>query len=232
MMENTNRVQQGASEVGPLLVIIIFGVFVIYDNEMYFMQPLSTAREVNSAQCKERLRVHNDQHMLGYSLLQVLTQQQTHEKQQQNIVPNIVTSSRLELVENQAAEIVNVNESHIGNTIPGILDNVLNPEEKTSIFNTSSDTVNKLLRGLSSTSESDSIRKLSEETASVLPSFAKALGQSSQPLTDGLSFHQLEDKNSDASGIHLIQSQIGFIYKLQSTPMLTISATTKCYEFC
>ena len=196
----TNRVQQGASAASLLLLIIIFGVFVIYDNEMYFMQPLSTAKEVNSTQCKERLRVHNDQHMLGYSLLQVLTQQ-THEKQQQN-VPNIVTSSRLELAENEAADIVSVNVSHVGNTVPGILDNVLNPEEKTSIFNTSSDTVNKLLRGLSSTSETDSIRKLSEETASVLPSFAKALGQSSQPLTDELSFHQLEDKNSDASGIH------------------------------
>ena len=182
--------------------VIIFDVFVIYDNKMHFIQPLSTAREVNSTQCKERPRVHNDQHMLGYSLLQVLTQQQTLEKQQQNIVPSIVTSSTLDLAENEAAEIVNVNESHVGNTIPGILDNVLSSEEKTSIFNTSSDTVNKLLRGLSSTSETDSIRKLSEETASVLPSFAKALDQSSQTSTDGLSFHQLEDKSSGASGIH------------------------------
>ena len=133
---------------------------------------------------------------LGDSMLQV---QQTQEKQRQNF-PNIATSSRLQLAENEAAEIVNVDESHIGSTIPGILDNVLNPEEKVSIFNTSSDTVNKLLRGLSSTCETDSIRKLSEETASVLPSFAKALGQSSQPLSGELSFQQLEDKNSDASG--------------------------------
>ena len=45
-------------------------------------------------------------------------------------------------------------------------------------FNTSSDTVNKLLRGLSSIKPSESIQKLSEETSDVLPTFAKALGQS------------------------------------------------------
>ena len=170
-----------------------------------FIQPLSTAREANSAQCKDRPSVHNNQHKMGYSLLQVLAQQQVQEKQQQSTAPNAATSSSLQVAENEASEIVNVSDDHIGSTIPGILDNVLNPEEKTSIFNTSSDTVNKLLRGLSSTNETDSIRKLSEETASVLPSFAKALGQSSQPVVDGLSFHQLEDKNSDALGTHKVQ---------------------------
>ena len=169
---------------------------------MFVIQPLSTARELNSAQCKERPSVHNVQHKLGYSLLQVFAQQQIQENQQPNIAPNTSTSSSLQVAEN---EIVNVSDSHIGSTIPEILDNVLNPEEKSSIFNTSSDTVNKLLRGLSSANETDSIRKLSEETASVLPSFAKALGQSSQPVMDGLSFHQLEDKNSDALGTHQVQ---------------------------
>jgi hypothetical protein len=125
-------------------------------------------------------------------------------------VPNIATSCSLQLTDNEAAGIVTINESQIGNTIPGILDNVLNPEEKNSIFNTSSDTVNKLLRGLSSTSETDSIKKLTEETASVLPSFAKVLGQSSQPLTDELCFYQLEDKNSGPSGTHKIQSVIDY----------------------
>ena len=43
------------------------------------------------------------------------------------------------------------------------------------LFHTSSDTVNELLKGLSTTQQDDSIRKLTEETADVLPSFAKAL---------------------------------------------------------
>lgn len=45
-------------------------------------------------------------------------------------------------------------------------------------FNTSSDTVNKLLRGLCSLQPSESVKKLSQETSDVLPTFAKALGQS------------------------------------------------------
>ena len=44
---------------------------------------------------------------LGDSMLQV---QQTQEKQRQNF-PNIATSSRLQLAENEAAEIVNVRYS-------------------------------------------------------------------------------------------------------------------------
>lgn len=47
------------------------------------------------------------------------------------------------------------------------------------LFQTSSDTVNELLRGLSTgKSHSDSIQRLSRETASVLPTFAKALESS------------------------------------------------------
>lgn len=47
------------------------------------------------------------------------------------------------------------------------------------LFQTSSDTVNQLLRGLSmGKSHSDSIQRLSQETASVLPTFAKALESS------------------------------------------------------
>ena len=175
-----------------------------YNHEIDSIQPLSIAREVNSAKCKERPRVQYSQYKLGNSMLQV---QQT-QKQQQSSVPSVATSSNLQLVDNEATRVMTNNESQIGSTIPGILDNV-NPEEKISIFNTSSDTVNELLRGLSSTSEADSIKKLSEETASVLPSFAKVLGQSSQPLTDGPSFHQLKDKNSDASGTH---SEIDYNY--------------------
>ena len=56
------------------------------------------------------------------------------------------------------------------------------------LFQTSSDTVNQLLRGLSTgKSHSDSIHRLSRETASVLPTFAKALESSvrSHPPTSG-----------------------------------------------
>ena len=50
--------------------------------------------------------------------------------------------------------------------------------DSTRVFQTSSDTVDQLLRGLSSRSESDSIHKLSQDTACVLPTFAKALQSS------------------------------------------------------
>ena len=46
------------------------------------------------------------------------------------------------------------------------------------LFNTSSDTVNELLRGLGSRRQDDSIKRLSEETANVLPTFARALDMS------------------------------------------------------
>ena len=46
------------------------------------------------------------------------------------------------------------------------------------LFNTSSDTVNELLRGLGSRRQDDSIKRLSEETANVLPTFARALDKS------------------------------------------------------
>ena len=46
------------------------------------------------------------------------------------------------------------------------------------LFNTSSDTVNELLRGLGSRRQDDSIKRLSEETANVLPTSARALDKS------------------------------------------------------
>ena len=144
---------------------------------------------------------HSNQQKLVCTLLQALIQQQTQLKQQLNLTSDSATAS-IQLTENETTEIVNVNDSHIEDDLPGVLDSVLNDEEKISIFNTSSDTVNKLLRGLSLSRETESIRKLSEETANVLPSF----GQSSQPFTGELSFperlHQKEDKNSDTSGMH------------------------------
>ena len=48
----------------------------------------------------------------------------------------------------------------------------------TRLFQTSSDTVNELLRGLNTRTQSESIQRLSRETASVLPTFARALESS------------------------------------------------------
>ena len=48
---------------------------------------------------------------------------------------------------------------------------------------TSSDTVNELLRGLTSTDEHDSLQKLSEETVDVLPTFARAMMQMTSTST-------------------------------------------------
>ena len=75
----------------------------------------------------------------------------------------------------------NISEKDLQNTL---VDNFLaegvatDSTSVSKLFNTSSDTVNDLLRGLSSVKPSDSIQKLSEETADVLPTFAKALGNS------------------------------------------------------
>ena len=75
-----------------------------------------------------------------------------------------------------------MSEKEIQNTV---LDNFLNEgiaanesSGGSKMFYTSSDTVNKLLRGLGSAKSNESIQKLSEETADVLPTFAKALGNS------------------------------------------------------
>ena len=50
--------------------------------------------------------------------------------------------------------------------------------KSTQLFHTSSDTVDQLLRGLNTRTQSDSIQKLSRETASVLPTFARVLESS------------------------------------------------------
>lgn len=50
----------------------------------------------------------------------------------------------------------------------------------TRLFQTSSDTVDQLLRGLNTRSQKESIQKLSQETASVLPTFARVLESSVQ----------------------------------------------------
>ena len=70
-----------------------------------------------------------------------------------------------------------VNESILDNFLaehPTALDS----SSTSKLFHTSSDTVNELLRGLDSRRQDDSIKRLSEETASVLPTFARALDHS------------------------------------------------------
>ena len=52
------------------------------------------------------------------------------------------------------------------------------PAPSSRVFQTSSDTVDQLLRGLNTRSQSESIQKLSRETACVLPTFARALESS------------------------------------------------------
>ena len=49
------------------------------------------------------------------------------------------------------------------------------PSSSSRLFHTSSDTVDQLLRGLNTRSQSESIQKLSQDTAGVLPNFARAL---------------------------------------------------------
>ena len=131
-----------------------------------------------------------DQNSLVLTLLQAVIQQQRQLKQQLKLGCDSLPKSTPQL--NAGASIC---EPHSGvpsesrdHEIPGSLENLLDFEEKVAeshgkMFNTSSDTVNNLLRGLSCTKESESIKKLTEETANVLPTFAKVLGQSTQSLS-------------------------------------------------
>jgi hypothetical protein len=79
-----------------------------------------------------------------------------------------------------------------GDIQSAILDNLFGHRTSVSgsanssrLFQTSSDTVNQLLRGLNTKTQSESIQKLSRDTASVLPTFARVLESSigSQPLS-------------------------------------------------
>lgn len=130
-----------------------------------------------------------DQNSLVLTLLQAVIQQQRQLKQQLKLGCDSTPKSTPQL--NAGTNICEphseVASESLDDEIPRSLDNLLDLEEKVTeshgkMFNTSSDTVNNLLRGLSCTKESESIKKLTEETANVLPTFAKVLGQSTQSL--------------------------------------------------
>lgn len=131
-----------------------------------------------------------DQNSLVLTLLQAVIQQQRQLKQQLKLgcdSPPKLTP-QLNAGTNICEPHSEVASEPRDDVIPRSLHNLLDFEEKVTethgkMFNTSSDTVNNLLRGLSCTKESESIKKLTEETANVLPTFAKVLGQSTQSLS-------------------------------------------------
>lgn len=154
------------------------------------MQPLSAANTVLPGK-DGPMSMSQNQNALVLTLLQAVMQQQKQLKQQlkltsepstnspsqhpQKVVSNICETDSVELMAHHQAD----------DGVAGGLDQLLEFEEQATdsqgkVFNTSSDTVNNLLRGLSCTKESEAIKKLTEETANVLPTFAKALGQSTQ----------------------------------------------------
>ena len=116
---------------------------------------------------------------LGKSKLPaVANPSQTPVAQATSTIGSSVASVQAAVTSNQAG---NISERDLQSTL---VDNFLaegvatDSTSVSKLFNTSSDTVNNLLRGLSSVKPSNSIQKLSEETADVLPTFAKALGDS------------------------------------------------------
>ena len=141
------------------------------------------------------------------TLLQAVMQQQRKLKQQIKLNSNASTSQVVQTaISEQPNSDIPVNDDQ-GGKFTGGLDNLLEVEEsiaesREEIFNTSSDTVNNLLRGLSCTKEAESIKRLTEETANVLPTFTKVLDRSSCPVRqspDQISLsgesHQIENKD-------------------------------------
>lgn len=129
-----------------------------------------------------------DQNSLVLTLLQAVIQQQRQLKQRLKLGCDSTTpqlDAGTNVCEPHSEAVATEPKDYV---IPTSLNNLLDSEEKImesrgKMFNTSSDTVNSLLRGLSCTKESESIKKLTEETANVLPTFAKVLGQSTQSLS-------------------------------------------------
>ena len=135
-------------------------------------------------------RPSQDHNALLLTILQAVIQQQRQLKQQLKFGADSTPTSMPQVAGTSAQEPHSeaaANEPKDDVLLAGGLDNLLEFEEKVvesqgKVFNTSSDTVNNLLRGLSCSKESESIKKLTEETANVLPTFAKVLGQSTQSL--------------------------------------------------
>ena len=144
---------------------------------------------------------------LMLALLQAVMQQQRKLKQQMKLRSDTSTSQVVKTtVSKEAHSEIPVCDRE-EDVITGDVVNLLEDNHKVAgsqeeMFNTSSDTVNNLLRGLSCTKETESIKKLTEETANVLPTFAKVLDQSTcqvRPCPNQVSslekLHRVEDKS-------------------------------------
>ena len=135
------------------------------------------------------------------TLLQAVMQQQRKLKQQIKLNSNASTSQVVQTaISEQPNSDIPVNDDQGGKFTGGLEESIA--ESREEIFNTSSDTVNNLLRGLSCTKEAESIKRLTEETANVLPTFTKVLDRSSCPVRqspDQISLsgesHQIENKD-------------------------------------
>lgn len=96
-----------------------------------------------------------------------------------------------------------------GDVQAAILDNLFaghttGATNSTRLFQTSSDTVDQLLRGLNTRSQKESIQKLSQETASVLPTFARVLESSvqfQQPSSSSLTTSGSATMNDDSNEV-------------------------------
>jgi len=100
---------------------------------------------------------------------------QVHLKDGKHVVPDLGSKDKLPDLNQELSQ--GVNEAILDHFLaehPTALDS----SSTSKLFQTSSDTVNELLRGLDSRRQDDSIKRLSEETASVLPTFARALDHS------------------------------------------------------
>ena len=168
---------------------------------LLFIQPSS---EVGQVPVKDGTVVSQNQNTLVLTLLQAVMQQQRQLKQQLKISSDSAAASTSQLTRS-VTTIPCESESEAfleEDAIPDGLNNLLEFEKAATdsqgkVFNTSSDTVNNLLRGLSCTKENESIKKLTEETANVLPTFAKVLGQSTQPPSEPSSFETLPQVDED-----------------------------------
>ena len=99
-----------------------------------------------------------------------------------------------------------------------------------NLFHTSSDTVNQLLRGLSTGNHHhDSIQRLSQETASVLPNFAKALQSSVSPSPNMRATSESRDNEEEEEEKYLEEEMV---VEPGSRPLSPLSGTCIHAEIC
>ncbi len=149
--------------------------------------PLTIATQHSSPRKTTATLIQNQQIMLQLLQSYMLQQQRVQLAQQASnhqLPTSQTTTAKQPAITTQASSSSHQNKEMDERDLhTSVLDNFLTEggDKSTGVSNmfyTSSDTVNKLLQGLSSVKPSESIQKLSEETADVLPTFAKALGNS------------------------------------------------------